>query len=209
MQKTPSIEEVFSVDDTLDDVWRIESTHSDARRVLIRAVRLGTSERVEFALWSASEASRPGPLDVGAQRISYQVSAVPFERFRAAGKAVGERLRRADGDDPARLVQHWIAEGARAPRRLPVLRDDDASGERGRDEHAQPETLLPQAETRPAVEQQTRDGVVAVLTSPSATAAAAAAAVERARRAGAREVVLRGTASMCAGALAELGKPDI
>lgn len=107
----------------LSEAWRVDETHVDARRVRVIVVHGETGARVEFALWSSSEATRAGPFDAKGQRISYGATDVPFERLRLVGGALRERLCLAAGaGDPSRLVQRWIDAHLRERARLPVLR---------------------------------------------------------------------------------------
>ncbi len=118
----PSLDAVFPRGADLGDAWRVDSAEADARRVCVRARHDPTGDAVVFALEGPAEAARPGPFDVGAQRVSYRVTPLPFERFRAAGLGLGARLRGAG--DPRALVAHWI--GPAAPRHLPLVRDGEA-----------------------------------------------------------------------------------
>jgi MoaA/NifB/PqqE/SkfB family radical SAM enzyme len=122
----PPLDAVFPRGADLGGAWRVASVEIDPRRVKVCVVEGGTGDTVVFALEGRAETSRPGPFDVGAQRVSYQVTALPFDRFRAAGMALGARLRAAS-DDPAALVERWIS-GPTA-RRLPVVRDGDVPPE--------------------------------------------------------------------------------
>ena len=129
---TPPLDAVFPRGADLGGAWRVDSVEVEARRVRVHAVHEGTGDVVVFALEGRAETGRPGPFDVGPQRVSYQVTALPFERFRAAGMSLGARLRQAD-DDPAALVARWIS--GDSPRRLPVLRDGDVPPDAPGDEH--------------------------------------------------------------------------
>lgn len=113
----PPLDAVFPRGADLGGGWHVANAEADARRVKVHARHDPSGDAVTFALEARGEAGRPGPFDVGAQRVSYQVTAVPFERFRAAGATLGARLRAAG--DPSSLVEHWTR--APAPRRLPVV----------------------------------------------------------------------------------------
>lgn len=103
----PSPEVVFPLGTELGNSWCVVGVVVDARRVRIRIRHATGGEEVTLALEDPASPSRPGPLDVGTQRISYQRTDLPFERFREAGLAVGERLRAAG--DPSALVRAWVA----------------------------------------------------------------------------------------------------
>lgn len=116
----PPLEAVFPRGDDLGAAWRVAGVEVDARRVRIRVRHEPSGDEVTLALEDPAASARPGPFDVGAQRVSYQATALPFERFRAAGLAVGARLQAAG--DPSALVAAWIA-----PRRLPVVREGEGA----------------------------------------------------------------------------------
>lgn len=102
----PALEEVFPIDAELGEGWRVAGVVVEARRVRIRIRHATEGHEVTLALEDPAEPSRPGPFDVGTQRISYQTTALPFERFRTAGLAVGARLRAAG--DPSEQVRAWL-----------------------------------------------------------------------------------------------------
>ena len=95
MTPTPPLDAVFPRGADLGGAWRVASVETEPRRVRVRAVHEGTGDVVVFALEGRAEAGAPGPFDVGPQRVSYQVTALPFERFRAAGMSLSARLRQA------------------------------------------------------------------------------------------------------------------